>query len=405
MLRHPLAIERHVAPGRVEVALADVEGVHAQAGGDVVQHGFDAEHALWPAEAPERRVGHGVGLAAMPGDLRMGQIVGVGRVQHGAIDDALGEVGGVAALAGKRYPSGHQAPFGIVAHVVLAGEVVPLAGLRHVVLAWQAALHRHAQAPREEGGDAGHRRRLALLAAEGATHAPTRHPHFVHRGAQHLGHQRLNLGGMLGGRLHVHRAAFFRDGERHLAFEIEVFLAAHIERALQPPRGSGEPLRRIPFAPSAARQHEAPLVERGGDIQHRRRLTVIHLREARGPTRRGQGAGGDGEQRLADELHRGGEQRVARIHGADVEFARHVVRGHHIHHARGGTRGGEIKARHVAVRDGGGAHGDMQGARWRRQIIHIPRRAGDMPQRRIVAQRRSDGRHAAHASVPAKVCA
>jgi len=59
------------------------------------------------------------------------------------------------------------------------------------------------------------------------------HRHLVHTPADGARHEVLHLGGMLSRAHHEHAAVFLWQGERDLAFEIEVVLAAQLERALQ----------------------------------------------------------------------------------------------------------------------------------------------------------------------------
>ena len=49
----------------VEVGDAHVERIAPERARDLVDHVLDREHALRPAEAAERRIGHRVGLAAV----------------------------------------------------------------------------------------------------------------------------------------------------------------------------------------------------------------------------------------------------------------------------------------------------------------------------------------------------
>ena len=81
----------------VEVELAHLEGVLVQGGGNFVDHGFDAEHALWTAKAPKRGGALGVGLAAMADQLERRDVVGVVDVQTGTVVDRPRVIGAVAA--------------------------------------------------------------------------------------------------------------------------------------------------------------------------------------------------------------------------------------------------------------------------------------------------------------------
>jgi hypothetical protein len=89
-----LAVMSDVAfPDAVQVDAPDVERILPERTGDVVHHGLDHHHALRTAEAAERRVRHGVGLASMGNDLDVFKIVGVIDVEHRAIVHRSGQVG------------------------------------------------------------------------------------------------------------------------------------------------------------------------------------------------------------------------------------------------------------------------------------------------------------------------
>jgi hypothetical protein len=53
----------------VEIDAPDVERIAMQCARDVIEDGFDHHHPLGSAEAAERRVGHGMCLAAVRDDL------------------------------------------------------------------------------------------------------------------------------------------------------------------------------------------------------------------------------------------------------------------------------------------------------------------------------------------------
>ena len=55
--------------------------------------------------------------------------------------------------------------------------------------------------------------------------------------------QVLHLARVLGRAVHVHAAVFLRDGVADLAFEVELLLAADVERALQAVRRRGDGAR------------------------------------------------------------------------------------------------------------------------------------------------------------------
>jgi hypothetical protein len=76
-------------------------------------------------------------------------------------------------------------------------------------------------------------RRLALLAAEGAAHAPDLGGDCVERQSQQMRDAVLHLGRMLGRAQHMHVAGLARRRQRDLPLEIEMILAATLELARQ----------------------------------------------------------------------------------------------------------------------------------------------------------------------------
>ena len=80
--------------------------------------------------------------------------------------------------------------------------------------------------PGQQRGDAGDDGGLALLAAEGAAHAPHLDGDRVERQPEQMRDAVLHLGRVLGRALHQHAAVVAGSGERDLAFEIEMVLAA-----------------------------------------------------------------------------------------------------------------------------------------------------------------------------------
>ncbi len=92
------AVMRDVALGdAVEIQPPDVQRVQAARAGDVVQHGLDDHHALGRAEAAERRIGHGVGLAAMRNELQVLEEIRVVDVAHRPIVHGGGQVERITA--------------------------------------------------------------------------------------------------------------------------------------------------------------------------------------------------------------------------------------------------------------------------------------------------------------------
>ena len=97
--------------------------------------------------------------------------------------------------------------------------------------------------------------------------------------------------------------------------------------------------------------------------------------------------GGDGEDRLADELHEVGRQQrlVVAVGRADVVLARHVGGGQHADHALGARA---PRARSTlddpGMRLGAQAELDVQQARRLGQVVDVERLAGDVARGAVV---------------------
>ncbi len=128
-------------------------------------------------------------------------------------------------------------PSAIETDIVVDQEIMALAGHDHVVVAVEAEL---AGPARLHGGERRNRRPLGglrLLAAEAAAHAANFDRHRMIGAAEHMGDNVLDLGGMLGRAIDDDVAILPGKGQRDLALEIEMILAAHLDAALQAMRG------------------------------------------------------------------------------------------------------------------------------------------------------------------------
>ena len=122
----------------VEIVLAHVQRVLAEMARDLVDHALDPHHALRPAEAPESRIGHGVGLAAEGQNADVFQVIAVVAVEHRAVVDRARQVRRVAAASGQHEIDAEDAALVVEADFVLGLEIVPLARHQHVVVAIHA---------------------------------------------------------------------------------------------------------------------------------------------------------------------------------------------------------------------------------------------------------------------------
>ena len=124
--------------------------------------------------------------------------------------------------------------------------------------------------------------------------------------------------------------------KRDLALQIEMVLAAHPDAAR---RGDAarwrSPARGRRGASRAAAARRTAWASASSIAQDRLELAVFDLGQARGAARLLDRRRGDREQGLTGIFDRAvGEQRIARIHRADVVHAGHVLRRHHRDHAR-----------------------------------------------------------------------
>ena len=164
--------------------------------------------------------------------------------------------------------------FVVEADLVVGEEIVPLAGQAHVVVAIEPDLARPPGDARAERRDRGPLRRLRLLAAERAAHAAHFDGDRGVRDVQHLGDQVLHLARMLRRGMDQHVAVLARNGERDLAFEIEVLLPADAQPALHALRARGERGRAVVLAEGVVGQD----VHARRRARHRPRCTACRPR-------------------------------------------------------------------------------------------------------------------------------
>ena len=288
-------------------------------------------------------------------------------------------------------------PASVVADVIVELEAVAPAGDQHVVVAVGAQFHRAIQPPRRYRGDAGEQRRLRFLAAETTAHAPAFHQHRMRCHAQRMGHHMLHLAGVLGRAVHAHAVAFKRHGIADLAFQVELFLPALHEAALQPMRRRGDGAlagawRRFPR--QVHRRHHVGL--RGMRLahrQHRRQRFDVDevLGPRRGTPRRVARARNHREHRLAQVVHlAAGQDRVVVHDRAALVLARDVFGRDHVDHARQGAQRVQSNALEPAVGQRRQAQRAVQRAGQLGQVVDVGGGAGDVQVRRLVRVVASD---------------
>ena len=312
----------------VVVGLAHRQRIEGQMAGNGVHHFFDGDHALRAAETTVSGVRRGVGLAAMTVDGRVAQVVRVVGVEHRAVDNRGRQVRRATAVTGQFQVDAVQAAGAVEAHVVLDVERVTLAGHQHVFDPRQAHFGRLAGQVRDHRAQARRARGLGFLAAETTAHAAHVDDDFVHRHVQHFGHQFLHFGGVLRRAVDDHAAVFGRHHRRDLGFQVEVFLAADVQRALDAMFGGCQCAGRIAALMGVAVEHEVAFAQGLDHVQHRLQIFVFDDRGHGGLACGFQVFRRDGEHHLTDELHVvDGQQRVAGHQRADVFQARNVFVG------------------------------------------------------------------------------
>ena len=198
----------------------------------------------------------------------------------------------------------------------------------------------------------------------------------------------LHLGGVLGRGMDDEIAILAWQGQRNLAFEIEMLLTTDTELG-------GQAMRRT-------RQGRLDLTalhgDRGLDIgllhQRRRdiedRLFLVDLDDGSfgGLPRGVEALRHHQSQRLTGMFDPvGGKQRLALAHRRNVVLARHVARRQHRHDT--GRDGDSRKIELAQATAGHRAQHQrrVQGVRWRRHVVDIERLAHDMLQRAVVTAR------------------
>ncbi|MNQ25004.1 hypothetical protein D3C85_382160 [compost metagenome] len=333
----------------VVVELAYFERVLAQLARHRVHDFFDGDHPLRAAEAAVGGVRGGVGLAAVAVDGGVAEVVGVVRVEHRAVDDGAGQIRRITAVAGQFDLDAMQQAIVVEADVVFDIEGVALAGNTHVFHARQTHLGRPPGQVGDHRAQAGRACSLGFLAAETAAHAAHIDNDLVHRHAEHFGDQLLHLGGVLRRGVDDHAAVFARHHRGNLGFQIEMFLAADMQAALQALRRGGQFGSGIADLVLMAVEDEMLLAQRIDHIQHRFQVFVFDDRRHRRLARGFQAVGADRQHHLADVFDLAvGQQRVAGDHRPDIQLAGHILAGDGDGHA-----GNRIAGRGVDLDDTG----------------------------------------------------
>ncbi len=224
-----------------------------------------------------------------------------------------------------------------------------------------------------------HRHRLGFLAAETTAHAAHVNNDLVHRHVQNFGHQLLHFGGVLRGAVDDHAPVFGRHHRRDLGFQVEVFLAANMQRALDAMFGSGQRSGRIAAFVGVAVEYEVALAQGFDHVQHRFQVFVFDDCGHRCLARGFQVFCRHGDHWLTDELHGIDRQQwIARQQRTDVLQARHVFVGDGDAHAFNGVAGRSVDADDPGVGTVRHARINVQLVRKLQAVVDVLRFTGHM---------------------------
>ena len=321
-------------------------------------------------------------------------------MEHGAVVDRAGQVGGIAAA--RRERDIHRREPAVIGEpgLVVDAEVVALAGQAHVVVAVEAELAGPPGDARGERRDRRPLRRLALLAAEGAAHAADLDRHRGIGKPEDVGDDVLQLARMLGRGMHGH-LVLAGNGERHLAFEIEVLLSAHPEGARDPPRARRQRGGAVALVEGVIGKDVGVGLERVVHLDQRLFSGDLDLAEPRRAAGEIAGLGDHREHHLAIEFDGGGGEHGIVAHDrADVVLAGNIGGGEHRDHTGRAAHRFQIDPQDAATRRRGSAGSEVQRSLGFAQVVDIDGGAADVthggvmlggnadhPQRRIARRK------------------
>ena len=321
----------------------------------------------------------------------MRQPVAVVRMAERAGDHRGRVVGDVAAVRRQRQVEAEDAAVAVEADVVAHQERMAFAGGLHVVVARQPQLDRPPRPPGEHRGDAGDDGGLALLAAECAAHPADLDGDGVERHCEKVRDAVLHFGRMLRGAQHVESSIVARRGERDLALEIEVILAAAAHLAAEPVRRAGKRGGGVAAHDGLRRRHVGFARNGVFDGENGGQRLVVDRHEFCSSARLVQRRRRDSHHRLADILGYGrGKQRLVAADRRDVVLAQNVGRDDRRRDAGYGQRPADVDAQDARVRVRAQHQRDLERARHIRHVVDIERAPGDMGDGAVVTDRGVD---------------
>ena len=256
---------------------------------------------------------------------------------------------------------------------------------------------RSAGQDRAERRDRGEAVRLHLLATEAAAHPQALHGDVMALESEHVRHDLLGLGRVLGAALHEHLAALVHERDRGVGLEVEVFLPGHLGDAAEDVGRTGQPLLDVAAGDDGLAALEALGGDRLGQRHDRGQRFVVDLDGRGSQACRLEGVGEHPADGVPHEHHDLGEERLVVLHPG-VVGAGHVVGGQDPHHARHRQRGVGAKTDHPGV---GVRRADRVGVqhvvRAVHQVVGVERVPGDVQGRALVGQCLADAHRSASA--------
>mmetsp|Transcript_13301 Transcript_13301/g.37578 ORF Transcript_13301/g.37578 Transcript_13301/m.37578 type:complete len:330 (+) Transcript_13301:1413-2402(+) len=208
----------------VEVELPDGLGRLVYFPGDAVDDVLHCHDGLRPSKATKSRIRRLVGLAQMPIDPGVWDLVGIVDAHHAGLHDKGAQVQAVARVLVHVAVKSHQFALLCEAHLVLAEVGVPLSGGLHVLVTV------HHQAHRPSGVVGCHCGRkvwdhcAGLLPSKAAPKPLCLADHLVGSNAEDLGGVQLVFVGVLGGGDDEVLVVLSRDDCACLRLQVEVLL-------------------------------------------------------------------------------------------------------------------------------------------------------------------------------------
>ncbi len=279
-----------------------------------------------------------------------------------------------------------------ISRTVDNAEFVTLAGDHHVIVAIITHPAGPAGQPGRDRTGACQRVSLTFLSAESSTHPAHFHPNGMHRDTKRLGNLVLDFRRMLAGAVNHHVAAFLRQRQRSLAFQVEMLLPAELKRAFHDMLGGIYRRRGVAIPP-----HQRAVLKPAAS-----RERLVHGKKGRqflifNSSLPGRAAGGmmtlsrNKKHRLSDIVDLvGREQRLVMRRWRDIVGEWQVTSGQDRDHTRRRANLFEIKRPDPSAGGSTQSEGKRQCIGRHRNVIDVAGRTSDMQTRGVVWQGAGD---------------